>query len=125
MLNNLEDSLRMVETSGARNGGVIVDIVHVVRIGIPYEAVSRIPLRYLISVELNDGTMPGNPNHDASGARKFCGEGEFDIKGFIKTVQDMGYQGPWAVEVFSPELVGWSLDDLNTKAFKSTMAQFE
>ena len=37
----------------------------------------------------------------------------------------MGYPGPWAVEVFSEELVGLSLEELNTRAFNTTMAQFE
>jgi sugar phosphate isomerase/epimerase len=125
MLHNLEDSLTMVETAGAKNGGLILDIVHVVNIGISYEAISRIPLPYLINVELNDGTLPGSPNHDPSRARRFCGEGEFDISGFIKCVNETGYTGPWAVEVFSEELIGLSLEDLNTRAFKTTMAQFE
>ncbi len=49
----------MVETVGARNGGLILDIVHVVNLGIPYEDISNIPLPYLINVELNDGTLPG------------------------------------------------------------------
>jgi sugar phosphate isomerase/epimerase len=125
MLNNLEDSLAMVETAGAKNGGLIVDIVHVVRIGIPYEKISQIPMQYMINVELNDGTLPGNPNHDSSGARKFCGEGEFDIKGFIACVNETGYAGPWAVEVFSNELPGMSLEEVNTRAFTTTIAQFE
>ena len=124
MLDNLKDSLTMVETAGAKNGGLIVDIVHVVNIGITYEEISSIPLQYLINVELNDGTLPGSLGHDPS-ARRFCGEGDFDIKGFIKCVNTMGYTGPWAVEVFSEKLTGWSLEELNTQAFKTTMAQFE
>jgi sugar phosphate isomerase/epimerase len=124
MLDNLEDSLKMVETAGAKNGGLIVDIVHVVRIGIPYEKISQIPPQYLINVELNDGTMPGNPKHDASGSRLFCGEGEFDIKGFIQSIRQTGYAGPWAVEVFSNEVAAMSLEEVNSRAFKTTMAQF-
>ena len=125
MIDNLKDSLTMVETAGAKNGGLVLDIVHVVNLGITYEEISRIPLQYLINVELNDGTLPGSPRHDPSRARRFCGEGEFDIKGFIKCVNKMGYTGPWAVEVFSEELVGLSLEELNTRAFQTTMAQFE
>ena len=125
MLDNLKDSLTMVETVGAKNGGLILDIVHVVNLGITYEEVSRIPLQYVINLELNDGTLPGSPQHDPSRARRFCGEGEFDIKGFISCVQNMGYTGPWAVEVFSQELAGLSLEALNTQAFNTTMAQFE
>jgi sugar phosphate isomerase/epimerase len=124
MLDNLKDSLIMVETAGAKNGGLILDIVHVVNLGITYEEISRIPLQCIVNVELNDGTLPGSPRHDPSRARRFCGEGEFDIKGFIACVQNMGYTGPWAVEVFSQELAGLSLEALNTQAFNTTMAQF-
>ena len=125
MLNNLKDSLAMVETAGAKNGGLVLDIVHVVNLGITYEEISRIPLQYLINMELNDGFPPGSPRHDPSGARKFCGEGEFDIRGFIQCAGKMGYTGPWAVEVFSEELAGLTLEEANTQAFRTTMAQFE
>jgi sugar phosphate isomerase/epimerase len=125
MIDNLKDSLAMVEAAGAQNGGLILDMAHVARLGIAYEDIGRIPLQYLVNVELNDGTLPGSPRHDPSRARRFCGEGEFDIKGFIACVRGMGYMGPWAVEVFSQELAGLSLEELNTRAFQTTMAQFE
>jgi sugar phosphate isomerase/epimerase len=125
MLHTLEDSLELVETAGAKNGGIILDIVHVVNLGISYEAVSKIPLQYLINVELNDGTVPNSPKRDPARERRYCGEGEFDIKGFIAAVRQTGYRNPWAVEVFSPELTGLALDTLNTQAFETTMAVFE
>jgi sugar phosphate isomerase/epimerase len=125
MINNLKDSLALVEKAGAKNGGIVVDIVHVMNLGIPYADVSRIPLRYLINVELNDGALPGSPIYDPSKERRFCGEGDFDIKGFIQCVRQTGYTGPWAVEVFSHELAGLSLEALNTRAFTTTMAEFE
>ena len=125
MLNNLKDSLAMVKTAGAKNGGLVLDIVHVVNLGITYEEISQIPLQYLINLELNDGTLPGSPRYDPSRARRFCGEGEFDIKGFIKCADEMGYTGPWAVEVFSQELTGLSLEEINKRAYQTTMAQFD
>jgi sugar phosphate isomerase/epimerase len=124
MLNNLQDSLAMVEAAGAKNGGLILDIVHVVNLGITYDQISAIPLQYLINVELNDGALPGSPRHDPSRARRFCGEGDFDIKGFIQCIGDMGYFGPWAVEVFSQELIGLPLEELNARAYDTTIAQF-
>jgi sugar phosphate isomerase/epimerase len=125
MIDNLKDALTMVETAAAKNGGLILDMAHVAGLGITYEEISNIPLQYLINLELNDGTLPGSPRHDPSRVRRFCGEGEFDIKGFIRCANEMGYAGPWAVEVFSEELVGLSLEELNTQAFETTMAQFE
>ena len=124
MIDNLGDALTMVETAGVKNGGLVLDMVHVESLGITYEEISRIPLPYLVNVELNDGALPGSPRYDPSRARRFCGEGEFDIKGLIRCLEQMGYSGPWAVEVFSQELVGLSLEELNTRAFETTMAQF-
>jgi sugar phosphate isomerase/epimerase len=124
VIDNLPDALTLVETAGAANGGLALDIVHVQTLRISHEALSRIPLRYLVSVELNDGALPGSPLHDPSRARRFCGEGDFDIRGFIATLTALGYRGPWAVEVMSEELVGLPLDELSARAFRSTMAQF-
>jgi len=125
MIDNIADARTLVETVGAKNGGLVLDIVHGVNLGISYADISRIPLQYVVNVELNDGTLPGSPQHDESRARRFCGEGEFDIAGFITCLTNMGYSGPWAVEVFSNELVGLSLEDLNTRAFTTTIAQFK
>lgn len=124
MINTLKDSLTLVETVGAKNGGLIVDIVHVVILGIRYEEISRIPLRYVVNAELNDGLLPGNSRYDPAGARRFCGDGEYDIRGFIQSIEQTGYKGPWAVEVSSHELAALPLDEVNTRAYQTTMAQF-
>ncbi len=124
MINNFKDALTLVETAGARNGGLVLDIVHVVTLGISYDDIRRIPLQYLVNLELNDGTLPGSPRYDPTKARRFCGEGEFDIQGLIHCVQEMGYTGPWGVEVFSEELTGLPLEELNRRAYETTMAQF-
>jgi sugar phosphate isomerase/epimerase len=123
MIDNIKDALSMVKMAGAKNGGLIIDIYQVANLGMTYEEIASIPLEYLTSVELNDGTLPGNPNHDPSN-RRFCGEGEYDIKGFIKCVKNMGYNGPWGVEVISDKLAMLSLKELSTRAFNTTMAEF-
>jgi sugar phosphate isomerase/epimerase len=118
------DALAMVVQAGARNGGLALDIVHVVALGITDDEIRSIPLQNLISIELNDGALPSSPLYDPARERRFCGEGDFDIHGFIRTVQGMGYRGPWAVEVMSPELTGLPLDELNQRAYQTTLAQF-
>jgi sugar phosphate isomerase/epimerase len=124
MIDNLKDAITLVETAAAKNGGLILDIVQVEHLGMTFEEISRIPLQYLLGIELNDGALPGSPLYDASRARRFCGEGDFDIQGLIHCVQNMGYAGPWAVEVMSEELAPLPLEELSTRAFKTTMAEF-
>ena len=126
MIDTLVDALTMVEGAGAKNGGIILDAWHVVKLGISYKEVARIPARYLISVELNDGTLkaPWDLHEDTINHRRLCGEGEFDVKGFIASVRKAGYTGPFGIEVLSEELRRKPLEELTTRAFSTTMAQF-
>ena len=126
MIDTLADALKMVDGAGAKNGGIILDMWHVVKLGIPFEEVARISARYLISVELNDGTFkaPWDLHEDTINHRRLCGEGEFDVKGFIAVVQKAGYTGPFGIEVLSKKLRRKPLEELTTRAFSTTMAQF-
>jgi sugar phosphate isomerase/epimerase len=126
VIRSLEDSLKLVEGAGASNGGICLDTWHIVKLEIPYEELRRIPSQYITSVELNDGTFqcPWSLHEDTVNHRRLCGEGEFDVKGFIAAIQDAGYRGPWGVEVLSEELRKWPLEHLTTQAFETAMAQF-
>lgn len=126
MIRTLEETLALVEGAGANNGGICFDLWHMVKLGIPDEEVARVPLEYIVSVELNDGTFtaPWSLHEDTVNHRRLCGEGEFDIKGFIASVQRAGYTGPWGIEVLSEELRKLPLEELTTRAFETTSAQF-
>jgi sugar phosphate isomerase/epimerase len=126
MIDTLKDALTMIEGAGAKNGGIILDLWHVAKLGIPYEDLARIPARYLIGVELNDGTFkaPWDLYEDTINHRRLCGEGEFDVKGFIESVQRAGYSGPFGIEVLSQELRQKPLEELTKISFTTTMEQF-
>jgi sugar phosphate isomerase/epimerase len=125
VIGDLKDALALAEGAGAENGGIVLDLAHVATQGVTPEELARIPLKYLVNVELNDGILPGSPRSDLPGARRFCGEGEFDIRGFIARMKALGYKGPWAVEVFAEELSALPLEELSRRAFDTTIAQFE
>jgi len=126
MIRTLEESLAMVEGAGAKNGGIVFDLWHIVKLGIPYEEVARVPRPYVVSIELNDGTFsaPWSLHEDTVNHRRLCGEGEFDIKSFIDCMQKAGYAGPWGIEVLSEQLRQMPLDELTTRSFNTTIAQF-
>lgn len=121
MLGNLREARALVEAAGAPNGGLAIDITHVVDCGVAYDEIRALPPGTIVSVELNDGLLRENPAYDP-GARRFCGEGEFDLAGFVESVRAAGYAGPWAVEVFAPQLAGLPLAELNRRAFGGTLA---
>ena len=126
MIDTLAGSLEMIEGAGAQNGGIILDLWHIVKLRIPYEEVARIPRQYLVSVEINDGTFeaPWSLHEDTINHRRLCGEGEFDVRGFLDCVEEAGYRGPYGIEVLSEELRQKPLEEIATRAFKTTIAQF-
>ena len=127
MIRTLEASLQLVQGAGSSNGGICLDTWHIVKLKIDYDELRRIPPQYITSVELNDGTLEcsWSLHEDTVNHRRLCGEGEFDVKGFIRAIQDAGYEGPWGIEVLSEELRKWPLEHLTTRAFQTTMAQFD
>jgi sugar phosphate isomerase/epimerase len=126
MIRTLEDSLKLVEGAGKANGGICLDTWHIVKLNIPFDRLRAIPLQYITSVELNDGTFEcsWSLHEDTVNHRRLCGDGEFDVRGFVQAVQDAGYDGPWGIEVLSEELRKWPLERLTSESFRTTMAQF-
>jgi sugar phosphate isomerase/epimerase len=126
MVRTIEESLAMVQGAGTTNGGIIFDLWHIVKLGIPYEKVCRVPLQYVVGVELNDGTVqaPWSLHEDTINHRRLCGEGEFDVRGFVRGMQEAGYAGPWGIEVLSADLRTLPLEELTGRAFQTTMEQF-
>ena len=126
MIRTLPETLEMLNGADAKNGGVMLDLWHIVKLRIPYEEVARIPSRFLLGVELNDGTLecPWSLHEDTINHRTFCGQGEFDVKGFVNCILKAGYTGPWGIEVLSQDLRKKSLNEAATQAFNTTIAQF-
>ena len=126
MIKTLPETLEMVGGADAANGGIMIDLWHMVKLGIPYEDVARIPSRFLLGIEINDGTLecPWSLHEDTINHRKLCGEGEFDVKGFVKCMLEAGYDGPWGVEVLSRELRKEPLEEAIPHAYRTTIAQF-
>ena len=126
MITTLPETLEMVRGANARNGGVMIDIWHMVKLGITFEDVARIPRQFLLGVELNDGTLqcPWSLHEDTINHRRLVGEGEFDVKGFVDCMLQAGYTGPFGVEVLSQELRKKPLEEAATRAFNTTMSAF-
>jgi sugar phosphate isomerase/epimerase len=104
----------------------MIDLWHMVKLGISYEDIARIPSRFLLGIEINDGTLqcPWSLHEDTINYRRLCGEGEFDVKGFVSRMLQAGYTGPWGIEVLSKEHRKLSLEEAATRAFNTTIAQF-
>jgi sugar phosphate isomerase/epimerase len=128
IIDSLESARALVEGAGARNGGIFFDLWHIVKIGIPYDEVARFPAQYIAGVELNDGfskahSMP-DPAVETTQHRQLCGEGEFDVTGFVDRLRATGWKGPWGIEVLNKALRQRPIEEVTTRAYKTTIAQF-
>lgn len=84
--------------------GLVVDYWHVFRAGTTLDELSRsLTVEQVFAVELNDADshVRGTLFEDTRDNRRLCGEGDQDVTGFIRTLQAIGFEGPWGVEILS------------------------
>jgi sugar phosphate isomerase/epimerase len=128
IIDSLESARALVEGAGAKNGGIFLDLWHIVKIGLNYDDVARFPLKYLAGVELNDGYSKAHSMPDAhietTQHRQLCGEGEFDVRGFVERLRKAGWPGPWGIEVLNEKLRWRPIDEVTSRAYGTTLAQF-
>lgn len=120
--------LAVAVTQGVRpNGGLLVDTWHVARGGMGFDEIAKIPLELIKSIELDDANhaIVESLFNDSTHHRKCCGEGQLDVPDFIQQVVNVGFDGPWGVELISAELRKLPLEVAAKRAFDTTIAQFE
>ena len=102
-LSTIENTMPVVDAANAKNGGVLLDIWHMERGGVPYDHIGRLPADKIISIELDDGPAQPGPDlwHETLHDRLLCGQGAFNIRGFLSEVKKAGYDGPVGVEILS------------------------
>jgi len=120
---SLEHVLSITRGSGAINGGIMLDNLHLQRIGIDAGQLERkLTRRDLIGVEINDGTLavPLNFQDSVVNKRLLPGDGEFDIAAFLRAIWSVGYEGPIGVEVLNQYIRKWDLKTAATESFVKT-----
>lgn len=120
---SLDQMLAVIRGAGAPNGGIMLDNLHLQRIGIGAdEVIEKLGPGDLIGVEINDGTlaMPSKFLDSVVNKRLLPGDGEFDIAGFLQALWSIGYDGPIGVEVLNEYIRKWDLKTAATEAFSKT-----
>jgi sugar phosphate isomerase/epimerase len=123
-LATVEAGAHFVQEAGHPNGGLVVDIWHVVRGGSTLASVeAAIDPRHLFCVELTDGRGPlpagTSQEDDADDHRLLPGDGQWDIPGFIASMRRLGYDGPWGIEMSSDTFRRLPLEDAVAQAAES------
>jgi sugar phosphate isomerase/epimerase len=94
----------LVRRSGAPNAGLMIDVWHFYNSGADLEALQDLPGAGVAAVQLNDGQRVHEDflRHARAG-RELPGQGELDVKGLIRAVRRAGFDGPFCVEVNTPD----------------------
>jgi sugar phosphate isomerase/epimerase len=107
--------------------GLVVDFWHVFRAGTSLEELAqRVPVETIFGVELSDAhdEVVGTLFEDTRDNRTLLLEGAQDVAGFIRTLRQIGYDGPWGVEILSAEHRRRDLLDGLRQARESALASF-
>ena len=120
---SLDAVLAICGASGAKNGGIMLDNLHLQRTGTQVQDIVRkIPRGLPLGVEINDGMLatPVKFLDSVVNKRLLPGDGEFDIAGFLHAVWDHGYDGTIGVEVLNEYIRRWPLETAANEAFAKT-----
>jgi sugar phosphate isomerase/epimerase len=122
----LDAALEVVQGAGAENGGLAIDTWHMGKLGITADDLRRVPLEYLTWIELSDGQREDmeDPIDEVVNHRRLPGEGEFGVAEYVDTFRELGYPGPWGVEVLSEELRNLPIEEIFNRSYEATAAQF-
>jgi sugar phosphate isomerase/epimerase len=124
-VHDLDSALAVVEGVDAPNGGLAIDTWHMAKLGIEPEELRRIQSRHLGWVELSDGRYENMPDliDETVNHRRLPGDGEFPIRDYVAACREVGYDGPWGVEVLSEELRNLPIDQIFDRAYETSVSQ--
>jgi sugar phosphate isomerase/epimerase len=123
-LRTIDQGLAVVAGADAPNGGLLLDIWHLARGGVPYADIRKIPVALIQHVELDDAdaAVTGTLIEDTLDRRRLCGHGALDVPAFLREIRRVGYAGPMGVEILSIEHRRRPLAEAAVVAFDSTLA---
>ena len=124
-VNTVETALAVVEGANAPNGGLALDTWHLGKLRLEPDDLRQIPSRFISWVELSDGPYEYAEDRldEVINRRRLPGEGEFPITGYVAVCRELGYEGPWGVEVLSEELRNLPIEQIFDRAAETTRAQ--
>ena len=124
----IDTAMAVIAGADQPNGGLLLDVWHLVRGGMDYSEIAKIPARFLKGIELDDAdeAVVGTLFEDTRFSRRLCGEGSFDLPTFIEGIVAAGFDAPYyGVEIISERYRKQPLDVMARSSYESTMRVFE
>ena len=126
-LTDFRSAAALVDAADHPAAGLAVDIWHLERGPSTLADLAEVPGDKVFVVELNDAPAPRSADLflDTVHHRVLCGAGTFDVEGFIETLQQTGFAGPWGVEILSDAHRRRPLREALEDAHRSTTTSFD
>ena len=117
----------VVKQAGAANGGVLVDTWHYFRGAADPAQLRAIPAARIFGLQINDADreVVGALREDSLRRRRLPGRGSFDLTSFVRLMDELGVQAPYAVEVISDDQSALPLEEAARSAFQATASVLE
>jgi sugar phosphate isomerase/epimerase len=124
-VNDVDKALAVVEGADAPNGGLAFDSWHLGKLRLDPDDLRRIPSRFVSWVELCDGSYEYAEDRldEVINRRRLPGGGDFPVAEYVAVFRELGYEGPWGVEVLSEELRNLPIEQMFERAYETTSAQ--
>jgi sugar phosphate isomerase/epimerase len=119
---DLRTAVEIAQLAQAPNGGVNVDAWHFARSGADVGRLRTVPGVMVLAVQLDDGPAVAEENlmHATLHDRVLPGDGDFDLRGMVGALRQIGSAAPVGVEVFSDELHALGPAEAARRAAEST-----
>jgi 4-hydroxyphenylpyruvate dioxygenase len=119
-------ALDIVRRSGAPNAGIMIDVWHWFNTGADLALLRCVDPREIAGVQLNDGPLvrPDDPEirELARNTRWLPGTGELPVRDLLTALDEIGYRGPFSVEVNDPGFRALPATEAAHRAFASAVA---
>lgn len=101
-VNRYEHAWRLAEMTDHHAVGTCLDSFHVLSVGDDLAAIADLPADRLFFCQIADARgLALDPLTRSRHHRLFPGQGVFDLGAFVRSVQSIGYDGPFSLEIFN------------------------
>jgi sugar phosphate isomerase/epimerase len=123
-ISDLDDAVRLIQGSGAKNAGLYLDVWHLYRRGLDYDRLRSIDPSLIVGVQLDDAAakVQGEMIEDCLDHRLLPGEGEAGTAKFVSVLRDIGLDLPLSVEVISLAQRARPLEEAARMSYQSARA---
>jgi sugar phosphate isomerase/epimerase len=128
LIGSMPQGADLIRAVGHPAAGLVVDFWHVFRVGTTLpQLVECLDSNIVFGVELSDAELEsiGTLFEDTRDRRTLIGYGAQDVVGFIRAMREVGFEGPWGVEILSTQHRQRPLTEALTLARDSALKTFE